>query len=71
MTWRMVVGLAAVLVSCSDDGIDGAIDTMDECKAAGGRVVPGIGPSPVCDAGEEKIGSIPGSIEGIICCRAK
>lgn len=71
MSWRMVVGLAALLVSCSDDGIDGPIDTMEECKTAGGRVVPGEASSPVCDAAEEQIGSIPGSFEGIICCRAK
>jgi hypothetical protein len=71
MSWRKVVGLAVLLVSCTDDGIDGPIDTMEECKTAGGRVVPGTGPTPTCDAGEEVIGSIPGSFEGIICCRAK
>ena len=71
MSWRMVVGLAAILVSCSDDGIDGLIDTMDECKAAGGRVVPGQGPPPMCASDEEHIGNIPGSFEGIACCRAK
>lgn len=71
MYWRKVVGLAALLVSCSDNGIDGPIDTVEECKAAGGRVVPGEGPPPACDAGEEAIGSIPGTYEGILCCRAK
>jgi hypothetical protein len=71
MSWLRLVGLAVLLVSCSDDGIDGPIDTVEECKTAGGRVVPGEAPAPVCEMGEETIGKIPGSYEGIICCRAK
>jgi hypothetical protein len=59
-----------VFVSCGGEG-DGKIDTMEECKEVGGRVVPGTGPGPMCEPHEEQIGSIPGTYEGIICCRDK
>ena len=66
-----LVGLAAFLMACSDDGIDGPIDTAEECKTAGGRPVYGTGPAAACDAGEQSIGSIPGTYGGGLCCRAK
>ena len=70
MSWRAMVGLAGFLVACGDG--DGAVDTREECKAAGGRVVAGTGFNTVaCDADEENLGSLPGAYEGALCCRAK
>jgi hypothetical protein len=67
-----VLAIGLLLVSCGDGDGDGKIDTAEECQEAGGRVVPGIGPSPICEADEEQIGSIqPGGYEGTICCREK
>lgn len=65
-----LAGLAVFLVACGDG--DDAVDTMEECKAAGGRVVTGTGFNTVaCDPGEENLGRVPGAYEGAVCCRAK
>jgi hypothetical protein len=51
---------------------DGAC-TEKDCMAIGGRVAHGLGPAPMCDAGETEHGDVVGndgsmSIEGALCC---
>jgi hypothetical protein len=63
---RLIVVLALTLTTC-----DRAIDTEQECEAAGGRLVPAPGPPARCESNEEKIGDIPFGIEGAACCRVR
>jgi hypothetical protein len=63
---RLLAGLIGLgTLSCGS----GPVDTDQECKQAGGRVVPAPGGPAMCAGGEEKIGDIPFGIEGAICCR--
>lgn len=68
--WRLVV-VSAVLVACGSSEQQGAIDTVEECEAAGGRAVANPGGGVMCESTEEQIGYLPFAIEGGICCRPR
>jgi hypothetical protein len=66
-TLLIAVVLGSTLLACDKPDVH----TADECKDAGGRVVPAPGSPAECASNEEKIGQIPLGIEGAICCRKR